>query len=92
MTVYLMTKFAELHSRFVTWDIDLNQYNQKAELVMLAFYGGFCRYLGINPATDGDVVILHQIIPMLKAFPGISPLTIFLMHYLRTKRVFGDLD
>jgi hypothetical protein len=58
-----MTKFAELHAQFLAWDTALTQYEQNAQMVMLAFYSGFCQYLGHNPATDGDLITLHAIDP-----------------------------
>ncbi len=58
-----MTKFAELHAQFAAWDTALTQYQQNAQMVMLAFYSGFCQYLGHNPATDGDLITLHAIDP-----------------------------
>jgi hypothetical protein len=58
-----MTKFAELHARFVAWDTALTQYEQKATMVMLGYYSGFCQYLGFDPTSGGDVITLHKIDP-----------------------------
>lgn len=87
-----MTQFAELHAQFVAWDTALTQYEQKATMVMLAFYSGFYQYLGLDPASDGDVITLHKIDPTATGLSRHTEVDLFLRHYLKMMMARGDLD